>query len=1294
MSGNKNIGRDSTVDQAEAQEGAGLVQNADRRRIFAWAAVALAVLVNALALRPELAIGRVDLNDNVFHYTLIERMVQAITSGHNPLDCWSSEWALGHPVLRTYQPLAHLLVSGVYLMLGRVIPLLTVFNWVRYLSIVLLPLSFWGAARLIGLSRTAAAAAAALAPLVSTNFLYGIEYGSFTWAGSGLFPQAVATHLLLFAIGMGAVALRTGRRVLVAGVLVGLTALAHLIYGYIAGLTLVLLVLLPEARGDRRGRLARLGGIAGMAMLVSAFQILPLLADHAILSHSLWEPVWKWDSFGAAVTLTRLFTGELLDHGRLPVLTVLALAGVAVWAWRRRAGAAPVLEFVAAGAALWIAIYFGRPFWGPLLNVLGISDDMHLHRVIGGAHVFLVLLAGVALAELWDRLPGRGVAAVAITIVLFYPMVRERLVYLQQNEAWGRRTLQAYDTDRPDLNAAIAAAKSRGGRAYAGLAAGWGGQFKVGDAPVYAFLSTSQVPAVAFLYHSMALTGDVMLRFNDHAAAQYRLFNIKTAIAPVNWPLLPRAVAAAGARFGRFQLYYTPGNGYFDLVDAGAAVLTTRRNFYDINSRWLESDWVDKQTHLLLDFGEGAPAGLQRVEAGAMLPFIAAPPPSAGTVRAEQQNGEDYGAEIDVVRQSYLLFKMAWHPNWKAYVDGQAQPVVTLSPGFSAVGVTPGHHRVEFRYEPGWGKPLLALGGILAVVLIWLRGRQIGTALLSRMPTRIPRRVATAAGLIALSAPVLFRLVTGSLLGGHDAWEYFTRVEEAHRNFTAGTLLLRWAPDLSYGHGQPLFLFRPPLFYWIAEGCHLIGLSPIAAVNLAAALLVVAAAAAMFRLGKLYFGETGGWLAAAALLYAPYFAVDLYVRSAFEEFAAFPLIALVLYGFGAFAKEGRLRDWTIGACALGVLLCCHFPAALVFAPFLLAFVAFTAWLAGSWTLLAKQAAAIAAGLAIGAWSWLPALLEKQYVNMGELLARFHYAEHFVYPSQWFSTMWGYGLSVPGANDGMSFALGWSHLAIVAVAGVWAWRRPREGGHSELVFFVAAGALFCWMMVEDSAWVWERLRLLQFIAFPWRLLGPVAVCLAMAAAALGPALDSLGRWRGAALAAALALLIVPNLPHLAPPRLVDIDLAFWTPADMASRGVETTTAYEVTPRWMTYPALHNVGTAAAVIGDGSVRETDNNGLSWHGSVRAREAARVRLPFAYFPGWTARVDGHSTAAWPAQGSGLVEFAVGPGEHLVQAKFGRSTARGAGEAISGAALLAMVVAWRRRRGAGPVGLKPSAD
>src|SRR5260370_19002306 len=109
---------------------------------------------------------------------------------------------------------------------------MTIVVWARFLSVVLLPLSLFAAARLLGLRPLTAAAAAILAPMVSTNFLYGIEYGSFTWAGSGLFPQAVATHLLLLALGSAWSALdapgTVGRRLTVTRVLLGLTALAHL----------------------------------------------------------------------------------------------------------------------------------------------------------------------------------------------------------------------------------------------------------------------------------------------------------------------------------------------------------------------------------------------------------------------------------------------------------------------------------------------------------------------------------------------------------------------------------------------------------------------------------------------------------------------------------------------------------------------------------------------------------------------------------------------------------------------------------------------------------------------------------------------------------------------------------------------------------------------------------------------------------------------------------------------------------------------------------------------------------
>src|SRR5271165_5402443 len=183
-----------------------------RERLLALFLLLAVLVVNAAALWPEISVSRVDLNDNVFHFTLVERMVEAIQRGEDPLDCWSPEWSFGYPVLRLYQPLAHGIVALLYFALGKSLGLMTIFVWVRFLSVALLPLSFFVASRRMGFPPLTAAASALLAPLLSTNFLYGVEYGSYTWAGSGLFPQAVASNLLLLTLGFGVRAVRRGEQ--------------------------------------------------------------------------------------------------------------------------------------------------------------------------------------------------------------------------------------------------------------------------------------------------------------------------------------------------------------------------------------------------------------------------------------------------------------------------------------------------------------------------------------------------------------------------------------------------------------------------------------------------------------------------------------------------------------------------------------------------------------------------------------------------------------------------------------------------------------------------------------------------------------------------------------------------------------------------------------------------------------------------------------------------------------------------------------------------------------------------
>jgi hypothetical protein len=135
-----------------------------------------------------------------------------------------------------------------------------------------------------------------------------------------------------------------------------------------------------------------------------------------------------------------------------------------------------------------------------------------------------------------------------------------------------------------------------------------------------------------------------------------------------------------------------------------------------VNERWLHSDWVEKKAHLWLDFGGGAPAGLPRLKAHDPLAANAASPPPAGEIKTERQRGQVYEAEFAVSRPGFALFKMSWHPNWTAYVDGKIVKTAMLSPGFTGVPVSAGRHRILLRYEPGMWKLVMALAGLLLVL--------------------------------------------------------------------------------------------------------------------------------------------------------------------------------------------------------------------------------------------------------------------------------------------------------------------------------------------------------------------------------------------------------------------------------------------------------------------------------------------------------------------------------------------------------------------------------------------------
>ena len=65
---------------------------------------------------------------------------------------------------------------------------------------------------------------------------------------------------------------------------------------------------------------------------------------------------------------------------------------------------------------------------------------------------------------------------------------------------------------------------------------------------------------------------------------------------------------------------------------------------------------------------------------------------------SEEVGGNYFAADVNVERDSMLLLKAMYHPNWRATVDRVKTDTVMLIPSFVGVQLTPGKHQVRIEY--------------------------------------------------------------------------------------------------------------------------------------------------------------------------------------------------------------------------------------------------------------------------------------------------------------------------------------------------------------------------------------------------------------------------------------------------------------------------------------------------------------------------------------------------------------------------------------------------------------------
>ena len=246
----------------------------------------------------------------------------------------------------------------------------------------------------------------------------------------------------------------------------------------------------------------------------------------------------------------------------------------------------------------------------------------------------------------------------------------------------------------------------------------------------------------------------------------------------------------------------------------------------------------------------------------------------------------------------------------------------------------------------------------------------------------------------------------------------------------------------------------------------------------------------MYLLGREYFGKLGGLVSAVLYVYAPYHAIDAYVRGAIPELFSFVFLPAVFWAYKKLADEPSKRYVILASIFNVLLVLTHNLVAMMASVFILAYLIFLFWKTkGKKGFVKNVGLTLIFSVLISSFFLIPALLENKY-TMASLLTKelADYNYHFVYLRQLWDSPWGYGGSILGLEDGLSFQVGKLHIILSFIAiltALFLWTRKKIIYIAFLFFALFSLSVF--LQTFHSKFIWDSLPPFHFIQFPWRFL---------------------------------------------------------------------------------------------------------------------------------------------------------------------------------------------------------------
>lgn len=520
-------------------------------------------------------------------------------------------------------------------------------------------------------------------------------------------------------------------------------------------------------------------------------------------------------------------------------------------------------------------------------------------------------------------------------------------------------------------------------------------------------------------------------------------------------------------------------------------------------------------------------------------------------------------------------------------------------------------------------------------------------------------------GLVLLATmPLCFHLCNDRLIQSHDAMEGLIRAVCMDRYWGHGQFLVRWAPEVNFGYGSPMFDFYPPCFYYfclvLSKMTHHIILS----VNVTCVIFWLLSAAGIFLFAREFWGNAGGALSAVLYVYSPYYVQDFYVRGAFSEFSTFAVFPFLLLSVYKINQRICIRYILLGVLSSFVSTLTHgmsmfFVIISLFYALLLFFLNKKDRQAFFWSVFV-----LLTGLIMSAFYWLPAIWDTRFLHLNFIISmRYDFHKNFISLAQLFSVPWDHAKDM----DGLSFSIGLAQICTLVLSFLVPLRIFKKDIRlaAHYFFFLIVGFAAILLTLPLSHVVWEHMNLLRFIQLPWRFLTIVVFAVSLLAGS------------------SVLLFQKVNVRHLFFGLVVVFSIIlpvryYWfgnfTAIDQTAlinglSGFAFLGEGERTPKWIEAPPLAVPPQKFQVLqGQGQ--------LSSYGSrspidqvVRVSAGGPLLVCFHtfYFPGWRVYIDDQETQIFPNNRYGLILFVVPQGEHALRAVFGLTPVRTAGLIIS---------------------------